>query len=119
MSKRKSMASAVEETKEKKAKTEVSTLMFYSESKDVKAGCGAKETLAVGDSFVELDKIKGWRKVLSAFYAAEKPIELNGRRFVTMEHAHHASKFWKTAPEFAKLFEVGSAALPHAFLFIL
>jgi predicted NAD-dependent protein-ADP-ribosyltransferase YbiA (DUF1768 family) len=113
MSKRKTLADDQDKEQggpEKKAKKEQTVLMFSDKSKDAKAGKGAKECLARKESYVELDKIKNWRKVLSAFYKPAKPIEFNGGQFATLEHLHHASKFWKTAPDFAKQFEVNSGS---------
>jgi predicted NAD-dependent protein-ADP-ribosyltransferase YbiA (DUF1768 family) len=84
-----------------------SVFMFFSGSADCKAGKGTKEFLKSDEdsqgTYSELNKIKNWRKVLSAFHVCETPFEYNGQTYWTQEHAYHASKF-PQHPEFAQLF---------------
>lgn len=88
-----------------------SVLMFYSGSADSLAGKGAKERLAKGDDFSDLEKIPNWRRVLSAFYICKEPFEFDGHKFWTQEHCYHYSKFSRLHPEFAKLFTADSGSL--------
>ena len=81
---------------------------FYSKSRDMKPGKGAGEKISVEDmsKFSELAAMKNWRKVLSNFYEGE--FELDGLRWLSVEHFYHASKFKKSQPNFYKLFSLDS-----------
>ena len=81
---------------------------FYSKSRDMKPGKGAGEKINVEDmsKFSELAEMKNWRKVLSNFYEGE--FELDGLRWLSVEHFYHASKFKKSEPNFYKLFSLDS-----------
>ena len=81
---------------------------FYSKSRDMKPGKGAGEKISVEDmsKFSELAEMKNWRKVLSNFYEGE--FELDGLRWLSVEHFYHASKFKKSQPNFYKLFSLDS-----------
>ena len=69
------------------------TAIFYSKSKDV-------DDLGLGRA--------DWRKVLSNFHACE--IELEGRRYASVEHAFHAAKArCSNKPSVAAAFEVGGS----------
>jgi predicted NAD-dependent protein-ADP-ribosyltransferase YbiA (DUF1768 family) len=60
-------------------------------------------------NFMELDKIKNWRRVLSNFYIS--PFEdKNGTQWQTVEHYFHAHKFMKNNPEFANNFSLKSGS---------
>ena len=81
---------------------------FYSKSRDMTPGKGAGEKISVEDisKFSELAEMKNWRKVLSNFYEGE--FELDGLRWLSVEHFYHASKFKKSQPTFYKLFSLNS-----------
>jgi predicted NAD-dependent protein-ADP-ribosyltransferase YbiA (DUF1768 family) len=81
---------------------------FYSKSRDMKPGKGAGEKIKKEDvmKFAELAGIKNWRKVLSNFYEGE--FTLDGKRWLSVEHFYHASKFKKGNPEFYALFSLDS-----------
>ena len=81
---------------------------FYSKSRDMKPGKGAGEKIGNEDvmKFSELAEMKNWRKVLSNFYEGE--FELDGMKWLSVEHFYHASKFKKSNPNFYKLFSLDS-----------
>lgn len=68
-----------------------SVLVFYSGSRDAKAGHGTGESLRPGDDFSELNAVKDWRKVLSNFH--ESPFEFDGEIWSCIEEAFQAAKF--------------------------
>lgn len=74
----------------------------------MKPGKGAGEKIKKEDvmKFAELAGIKNWRKVLSNFYEGE--FTLDGKRWLSVEHFYHASKFKKGNPEFYALFSLDS-----------
>ena len=76
-------------------------LMFYSKSGNKPAGLGASETLNDSD-FTELNNISNWRKKLSNFFISKfvhkygisnKPIIIEGDKFMSVEHYFHYNKF--------------------------
>ena len=85
---------------------------FYSKSNSKPLpGKGTGETIPpekVKD-FVELSKIKDWRKKLSNFWT-ENPIKLDGLTWLSVEHYYQANKFKIDNPEFYKLFAMESSS---------
>lgn len=85
---------------------------FYSKSNGKPLpGKGTGETIPpekVKD-FVELSKIKDWRKKLSNFWT-ENPIKLDGLTWLSVEHYYQANKFKIDNPEFYKLFAMESSS---------
>ena len=81
---------------------------FYSKSKDMSPGKGAGEKIPDVDisRFSKLAEIKNWRKILSNFY--EGAFELDGLKWLSVEHLYHASKFKKSNPDFYKEFSLDS-----------
>lgn len=80
-------------------------LMFYSKSADKKPGLGAHEKGNPND-FIELGKIKDWRKKLSNFFIA--PMKIDGLTYNSVEHYFHSYKFWRDNPDFARTFTIES-----------
>ena len=92
---------------------------FYSKSKDVPPGKGSGENISpkLKNDFVELGKIKGWRKQLSNFYTKsnkdkkiETLFELDGYKWASVEHYYHANKFKKNNMDYYKLFTMESGS---------
>ena len=85
---------------------------FYSKSNDKPLpGKGTGETIPPEKikDFVELSKIKEWRKKLSNFWTGN-PIKLDGLTWLTVEHYYQANKFKIDNPEFYKLFALESSS---------
>ena len=97
-------------------------LMIHWEANDSKAGKSKDETL-IGDDLSELNNTPGWRTMLSSRYQEEgqgplrltwpKKLDPTGRErhYATAEHARQASKFLRTSPETARLFESDSGSI--------
>lgn len=85
---------------------------FYSKSNGKPLpGKGTGETIPpekVKD-FVELSKIKDWRKKLSNFWT-DNPIKLDGLTWLSVEHYYQGNKFKIDNPEFYKLFAMESSS---------
>ena len=56
--------------------------------------------------FAELDAIKDWRRILSNF--AHTPFDLDGHKWLSVEHYFQASKFKDEHPEFYEQFAMDS-----------
>ena len=81
-------------------------LYFFSRSKDVAPGRGVNEIADV-KNYLELAKVKEWRKRLSHFDATI-PFRFEGATYRTIEHAFQAKKIGLLDPEKAKLFTIES-----------
>lgn len=89
-------------------------LAFYSKSSDKPyPGEGASEsTTALRKSdYLQLSKIKNWRKMLSNFYVKRNEnneivplFELDGYKWASVEHYYQGNKFKKENPDFYKKF---------------
>jgi len=86
-------------------------LYFYSGSKNVPAGKGAREKMPE-EYFEEykesLREFPDFRKMLSNF--AEAPFHLDGLDWNSVEHYYQGSKFKINNPEFYKLFSLNSGS---------
>ena len=73
-------------------------------------GKGAGEKIDASNSlkFAELADITDWRKVLSNFHKGE--FDLDGKKWLTVEHFYHASKFKNDNPEFSEQFALDSGS---------
>ena len=70
--------------------------MFYSKSaRNPKPGKGARETLKTKENYDDLYIIEDWRKKLSNFWICDKPIDIIGKQFASVEHFFHFMKFWE------------------------
>ena len=79
-------------------------LYFYSKSKDVAPGKGVNEV--VNDDYVELAKVKNWRRVLSNFHV--HPFKYKDYTYNTIEHVFQAKKIELADPDKAFLFTLES-----------
>ena len=70
--------------------------MFYSKSaRNPKPGKGSRETLKTKENYDDLYIIEDWRKKLSNFWMCDKPIDIIGKKFASVEHFFHFMKFWE------------------------
>lgn len=85
-------------------------LQFYSKSRNAKVGKGAGEKIPPEKmkDYLELNKIKDWRKVLSNFYVPESPLIIDEKPWKTVEHYYHGQKFIKNNPDFTNIFSLDS-----------
>jgi predicted NAD-dependent protein-ADP-ribosyltransferase YbiA (DUF1768 family) len=81
---------------------------FYNKSADVAPGKGSGEKIPEKDikEYIDLRKIKGWRRMLDDEY--NTTFHLDNKRWATVEHYYQASKFKKTFPDFYELFSLDS-----------
>jgi predicted NAD-dependent protein-ADP-ribosyltransferase YbiA (DUF1768 family) len=68
------------------------TLQFYAFSKDVNAGEGAGDIVKCPTDYIELNKIKNWRRMFSSFWDGD-PFVYNGKTYLSFEHAYQSSKY--------------------------
>lgn len=83
-------------------------LFFYSQSKDVYPGEGINEIVKDKSQYIELSKIKDWRKILSNFH--ECKFKYEGYTYDTIEHAFQAKKISLVDKDKAYLFTVESGS---------
>ena len=70
--------------------------MFYSKSANKpRPGFGSKEIIKTDEKYDKLYVIAEWRKKLSNFWMCEKPINILGKEFISVEHFFHFMKFWE------------------------
>jgi predicted NAD-dependent protein-ADP-ribosyltransferase YbiA (DUF1768 family) len=84
--------------------------VFHSKSLDAKPGKGAGETIdknIMGD-YVNLSKIKDWRKKLHDSWS-EAPFTIDGHRWASVEHYVQAAKFKKGFPDFFLQFSLDTS----------
>ena len=75
--------------------TEGDVFMFYSKSaRNPKPGKGSREVLKTTENYDDLYIIEDWRKKLSNFWTGDKPIDIIGKKFYSVEHFFHFMKFW-------------------------
>ena len=83
-------------------------LCFFSGSKDVAPGKGARERVAVPGGYALLAATPGWRRTLSNFHEHEFTYE--GATFRTIEHAFQAAKIALADPAKAREFALDSGS---------
>ena len=67
--------------------TEGDVFMFYSKSaRNPKPGKGSREVLKTTENYDDLYIIEDWRKKLSNFWTGDKPIDIIGKKFYSVEH---------------------------------
>ena len=71
-------------------------------------GSGEKISAKAKLKYATLADIPNWRKILSNFYNA--PFSLDGKKWHSVEHFYHASKFKKGHPEFYSTFALDSGS---------
>lgn len=60
-------------------------------------------------SFIDLAKINSWRRKLDDSWD-ESPFELDGKKWLSVEHYYQSSKFKKHNPEFSNLFSLDNTS---------
>jgi predicted NAD-dependent protein-ADP-ribosyltransferase YbiA (DUF1768 family) len=83
--------------------------LFYSKSNDKPypgKGVGEELPASLKEEYAELNKITGWRKMLSNFWI--QPFELRGKKWNSVEHYYQASKFRIGNPKFYDKFSLDS-----------
>ena len=85
---------------------------FHSKSQDVRPGKGYGEKIPTTNilDFSELASMPNWRRTLSNFYKLKKPFVLDSKRWRSVEHYYHGSKFKKNNKDFYALFSVDSSS---------
>tara|TARA_R110002073_G_scaffold127773_11_gene273253 strand:+ start:4964 stop:6949 length:1986 start_codon:yes stop_codon:yes gene_type:complete len=85
---------------------------FHSKSQNVRPGKGSGEKIKTSKilDFSELATIPNWRRILSNFYKLKKPFVLDYKRWRSVEHYYHGSKFKKHNKEFYALFSIDSSS---------
>jgi hypothetical protein len=88
-----------------------SVLMFYSNSANAKPGRGAGDIISKDrySSFIELTKIRDWRRKLDdSWLDVENPFIINGNSYASVIHYYQGSKFRNGYPDFANEFSLNS-----------
>jgi predicted NAD-dependent protein-ADP-ribosyltransferase YbiA (DUF1768 family) len=85
---------------------------FHSKSQDDRPGKGSGEKIKKTNilDFSELAAIPNWRRMLSNFYKLKKPFVLDSKRWRSVEHYYHGSKFKKHNKDFYAQFSVDSSS---------
>lgn len=85
---------------------------FHSKSQSVRPGKGSGEKIKTANilDFSELAAIPNWRRTLSNFYKLKKPFVSDCKRWRSVEHYYHGSKFKKNNKDFYALFSVDSSS---------
>ena len=90
---------------------DATVFQFYSKSADKpKPGRGSGESVGPEgvQAYVELAAIPKWRKKLSNFWAEE--FEIDGKKWLSVEHYYQGSKFKKSNPAFYETFSLDSGS---------
>ena len=83
---------------------------FYRYSNNApKPGKGVNEKIPSDkrSSFIDLAKISSWRRKLDDSWD-ESPFELDGKKWLSVEHYYQSSKFRKQNPDFSNLFSLNN-----------
>lgn len=85
---------------------------FYRHSNNsAKPGMGTNEKIVADkrSQFIELSKIPNWRRKLHDTWT-ESPFEIDGKRWLSVEHYYQASKFKKNNTDFYELFSIDNSS---------